>query len=241
PAEITEPGLADQGRAARAVQALRMEMPRAAEQADREEPGGKPVILLAEDNRSMNEFIASSLRTLGTVVRTYNGNECLERAAEVQPDLVISDVMMPDRDGVSLVQALRRRPDFGNVPIIMLTAKADDKLREELLKSGVQDYIYKPFSVEELKARVRNLLDVKCARDILEAEVSAQSENLVALATELAEAKHKAEEALADVEAASRLKDEFLMNLSHELRTPLTAIQGWTDLILAGGVPQEAH
>src|SRR5690606_28976719 len=60
PAEITEPGLADQGRAARAVQALRMEMPRVAEQADREEPGGKPVILLAEDNRSMNDFIASS-------------------------------------------------------------------------------------------------------------------------------------------------------------------------------------
>src|SRR5690606_1355580 len=114
PAEITETGLADQGRASRAVEALRMEMPRTSEQAVREEANGKPVILLAEDNRSMNEFIASSLKTLGSVIRTYNGNECLERAEQVRPDLVISDVMMPDRDGVSLVQALRRRPDLGN-------------------------------------------------------------------------------------------------------------------------------
>jgi PAS domain S-box-containing protein len=78
----------------------------------------------------------------------------LRKALEIRPDLIVSDVMMPRLSGDQMTEALRRHREMDNVPIVLLTAKADDELQVKLLKEGVQDYIYKPFSVEELRARV---------------------------------------------------------------------------------------
>jgi PAS domain S-box-containing protein len=77
----------------------------------------------------------------------------------LHPDLIVSDVMMPEMSGEQMVGALRRYPEMENVPIVMLTAKADDALRVKLLREGVQDYVNKPFSVEELLARVGRLVN----------------------------------------------------------------------------------
>ncbi|MCG2577612.1 ATP-binding protein [Dechloromonas sp. XY25] len=117
-----------------------------------------PLILVVEDNRDMHGFIASALATRYRVASAFNGQEGLEQAKAIRPDLILSDVMMPGMSGDQMVAAIRQDPFLDDTPIIMLTAKADDALRVRLLRHGVQDYIYKPFSVDELQARIAGLL-----------------------------------------------------------------------------------
>lgn len=113
-----------------------------------------PLVLVVEDNADMNEFIATLLRPRYRVITARNGREGLDKAIASLPDLILSDIMMPVMSGDEMVIALRLQPGMENTPIIMLTAKADDELRLQLLKLGVQAYISKPFSTEELLARV---------------------------------------------------------------------------------------
>jgi PAS domain S-box-containing protein len=118
-------------------------------------------ILVVEDNPDMNSYIAEALAKRYHVLCAFDGQEGLRKALEFRPDLIMSDVMMPDMSGDQMVEELRRRRELNAVPIVMLTAKADDELRVKLLSHGVQDYINKPFSVEELMARVGGLLAEK--------------------------------------------------------------------------------
>ena len=97
--------------------------------------------------------------------------------------------------GEALVRALRAWPELEGVPIVVLTAKADDELRVRLLREGVQDYLTKPVVLEELRARLDNVVTLKRTRDVLQGAVSSQSRDLTALADQLA--------------AANRTKDEF--------------------------------
>jgi PAS domain S-box-containing protein len=117
-----------------------------------------PLVLVVEDNADMNAFIANCLRPHYRVACAFDGHEGLQQAMALRPDLVLSDVMMPNMTGEQMVEELRRRPDTADVPIAMLTAKADDALRVRLFKEGVQDFLNKPFAVEELLARVDSLL-----------------------------------------------------------------------------------
>jgi len=118
-----------------------------------------PLVLVVEDNADMNTFIANTLRPYYRVACAYNGREGLEQALARHPDLILCDVMMPQLSGDQLVAELRRQPGMIDVPVVMLTAKADDELRVRLLKDGVQDYLSKPFLVEELLARVGGLIN----------------------------------------------------------------------------------
>ena len=113
-----------------------------------------PLILVVEDNPDMNTFVAEALGRRYRVVAAFDGQEGLHKALEVRPDLIVSDVMMPRMSGDQMVEALRHHQEMDDVPIVMLTAKADDELSVRLLRKGVQDYVHKPFSVEELLARV---------------------------------------------------------------------------------------
>ncbi|HLF97672.1 MAG TPA: ATP-binding protein, partial [Methylococcaceae bacterium] len=120
--------------------------------------GNAPLVLVVEDNADMNAFIAGALRPHYRVASAFDGREGLEQSLALQPDLILADVMMPALSGDAMVAELRRRPGMDDVPIVMLTAKADDALRVRLLKEGVQDYLNKPFAVDELLARVGGLL-----------------------------------------------------------------------------------
>jgi nitrogen fixation negative regulator NifL len=117
-----------------------------------------PLVLVVEDNPDMNAYVADLLGQDYQVVTAFDGEEGLNRALALRPDLILSDVMMPRMSGEEMVKALRDHPETAETPIVMLTAKADDVLRVALLREGVQDYISKPFTDEELLARVARLV-----------------------------------------------------------------------------------
>lgn len=117
-----------------------------------------PSVLVVEDNLDMNNFLVSSLNGRYRVTSALDGQQGLEKALEETPDLILSDIMMPRMSGDRMVEKLRQHPELEDVPIIILSAKADDELRLRLLRQGVQEYLNKPFSVDELLARVGGLL-----------------------------------------------------------------------------------
>ncbi|MEW5940265.1 MAG: ATP-binding protein [Chloroflexota bacterium] len=137
--------------------------------SDQTDKASAPLVLVVEDNPDMNDFISAALSNHYRVASASDGQEGLEKALALMPDLILADVMMPKMSGDQMTLALRQRAELENVPIVMLTAKADEDLRVRLLQAGAQEYINKPFSVEELLARVGGLLaERKRARDALE-------------------------------------------------------------------------
>lgn len=117
-----------------------------------------PLVLVVEDNRDMNSYIAEALRTQFRVATAFDGEDGLHKALQLHPDLILTDLMMPKMSGDRMIQELRRHPAMLNVPIVVLTAKADEAQQVKLLEAGVQEYLSKPFSLEELRARLTNLV-----------------------------------------------------------------------------------
>jgi PAS domain S-box-containing protein len=117
-----------------------------------------PLVLVVEDNPDMNAFLAETLGRFYRVATACDGREGLEKALALHPALILSDVMMPRLSGEEMVRALREHKAMDDVLVVMLTAKADDALRLRLIQEMVQDYILKPFTAEELLARLGRLL-----------------------------------------------------------------------------------
>jgi DNA-binding response OmpR family regulator len=178
---------------------------------------GWPSVLVVEDNREMRDFVGRTLSLAYNVTTAADGQEGLERALALPPDLVVTDLMMPRMGGEQLVNALRAHSEFGSVPIMLLTARDDDELRVQLLWSGAQDYLSKPFLPQELLARAENLVALKRAGDTLREALHSASGNVEGLAKELA-LKHRqlqaaldsAEVAREQAERASQGKGHFL-------------------------------
>ena len=118
----------------------------------------KPLVLLIEDNAEMRSFIRESLGESWEVAQASGGEEGLQKAIEMLPDLIVSDVMMPDADGYEVCSTLKNNPLTAHIPIILLTASAGMDARLKGLHSGADDYLSKPFNTEELLARMQNLL-----------------------------------------------------------------------------------
>ena len=118
-------------------------------------------ILLAEDDAEMNEFISSSLSDSFRVIRTYNGREALEYARKENPDLLVTDIMMPEMDGIELCRKLQSELSTSHIPILILTAKTTTENEKEGLKTGALDYICKPFNVSALRLKISNILAMR--------------------------------------------------------------------------------
>ena len=116
-------------------------------------------ILVVDDDPDIARFVEVNLRSAGYEVAVAgDGEEALDRASELRPDLVLLDVMMPRLDGFEVAQRLRKNPQTANTSIIMLTAKALSSDKVTGLQSGADDYIIKPFDPIELLARVKGTL-----------------------------------------------------------------------------------
>ena len=121
----------------------------------------RPIILVVEDNADVRSYIKSFLVPTYQVLEARDGGAGIEKALETVPDLVISDVMMPKKDGYEVCKALKLDEKTSHIPIILLTAKAASENKIEGLEIGADDYLVKPFEPKELLARVKNLIDLR--------------------------------------------------------------------------------
>lgn len=127
--------------------------------ASKEQAMDHPVVLVAEDNADVVTYLAACLAPRYTLAVARNGQECIDMAAALIPDLVISDVMMPLRDGFEVCHALKNDLRTSHIPLILLTAKADLPHKLDGLRLGADVYLAKPFQREELLAHIDNLLE----------------------------------------------------------------------------------
>ncbi len=119
----------------------------------------RPLVLIVEDNSDILLYLKSLLIDKYEVVTAWNGEEGLSAAEKHIPDLVITDLMMPIKDGYQLVTEMKQNRLLDHIPVIMLTAKTTDEDRIKGLRCGVEAYIRKPFQHEELLIRVENIFD----------------------------------------------------------------------------------
>lgn len=160
-------------------------------------------ILVAEDNADLRAYLKRILGDIWIVDAVADGRAALEAWKKKPYDLVLSDVMMPQMNGIELLNNLRSDPKFHHIPFILLSARAGEESLMEGLETGADDYLIKPFSAKEIVARVASHLRLAAQR--LEVE---------------------------DERAASMSKSAFLANMSHEIRTPIGVMMGFAELML---------
>jgi DNA-binding response OmpR family regulator len=118
----------------------------------------KPSILVVDDNDDIRFYLKDNLRSYYSVYEAVNGREAWQQAQQYQPDLVVSDIMMPEMDGIELCRKIKNDPRTSHIPVILLTARSAEEQKLEGFETGASDYITKPFSYEILQSRIRNLL-----------------------------------------------------------------------------------
>lgn len=177
---------------------------------------------MVDDNEDLVEMLSAVLSLEGyQPIPAYNGREAIEALHAHQPHLVLLDRALPDADGLEVCARIKALDPMRFLPVIMVTAKAhrDDKL--DGLAKGVDDYVTKPFDMDELMAKVRVMLRIKTIED----KLRQRTEDLARL--------HAAEqEMVARLTELDTLKSQFIATASHELRTPLSIIKGFTNLLI---------
>jgi signal transduction histidine kinase/DNA-binding response OmpR family regulator len=121
----------------------------------------KPLILLVEDQQDVRKYMKIRLEGSYAIMEARHGKQGLQMAVESIPDLVISDVMMPEMDGFELCRMLKKDNRTSHIPVILLTAKAEDTDKITGLDAGADAYLIKPFNSEELRIRVENLITLR--------------------------------------------------------------------------------
>ena len=137
-----------------------------------EQGSPRSVVLLADDNADMREYVRKLLVPRYEVVTAANGRLALESARERRPDLLLSDIMMPELDGIELLRAVRADESLRTLPVILLSARAGEEEKSSGIELGADDYLTKPFSAKELLARVQTQLHMAGIRQRATAQES---------------------------------------------------------------------
>jgi signal transduction histidine kinase len=167
-------------------------------------------ILWAEDNADLRAYVTGLLSEHYHVEAVADGQDALEAAKHSPPSLILSDVMMPRLGGFELLKAVRADPILARVPFILLSARSDEDSAIEGLNAGADSYICKPFTGQELFARVQSHLRLAAERQSFARALEERNRHL---------------------EAALMAKSRFLATMSHEIRTPMNAIIGMSGLL----------
>nr|WP_299074475.1 two-component regulator propeller domain-containing protein [uncultured Allomuricauda sp.] len=120
-----------------------------------------PKVLLVEDNDELRAMLKEELVNEFTILEASNGKEGYDIAVSEQPQLIVSDILMPIEDGVSLLKRLKKNSDISHIPVIILTARGSHETKIECLSMGVDDFIEKPFSLEYVKWKIKNILSTR--------------------------------------------------------------------------------
>lgn len=146
-----------------------------------------PLVLVVEDNTDMRELIRSHFTPAYSVIEAQNGLEGVRKAREAQPDLIVSDVVMPEMEGIAFCRLLKQDKKLRDIPVILLTARASKESQLEGLRAGADDYLTKPFSAQELLTRAENLIQSRrTLREQFSQEVVIQPSEVVVSSAEAA-------------------------------------------------------
>ena len=124
-----------------------------------EQKSDKPSVLIIEDNSDVRLYIREEIRNDYKILEAENGKEGLEVACSNHVDLIVSDIMMPEMDGLELCRQIKTNLDTSHIPVILLTARTSDDYKLKGLEIGADDYVYKPFNATVLSARIKNLIE----------------------------------------------------------------------------------
>jgi putative two-component system response regulator len=118
----------------------------------------KATILLVEDDPAILKLLEFIFKKEYSVILAINGKDALQKISECKPDLIISDIMMPEMNGLEFKKDLNEKPETSNIPFIFLTAMSDKQTRDQSMELGVNEYLVKPVKPPEIKEKVRILL-----------------------------------------------------------------------------------
>lgn len=133
-------------------------LPGQAKEAIDEQKPDKPQILLVEDNPELRSMMREVLVKNYVILEAEHGGKGFQLALEKQPQIIISDILMPEVDGISLLKQLKNEVTTQHIPVFLLTAKVDDEVKRESIQLGAEDFIEKPFSMDFLEWKVANTL-----------------------------------------------------------------------------------
>jgi signal transduction histidine kinase len=121
--------------------------------------GNKPTLLVADDEPDMLRFLKSQLSRAYHVLEAVDGQQAVEKASQFLPDIILLDMMMPEKDGLQACREIRAHTPTQSIPVVLLTARADEETKLAALSAGASDFLAKPFSTTELHVRIKNLVE----------------------------------------------------------------------------------